>query len=99
MSKPHPPGPPGPGAEPGANGDSAEASSEADLLTHYNIPRLRAPNPGLLTLSGTNTWVVGRGPAWVIDPGPLLEAHLARLFAAIDARGGTGRSGAHRRSP
>jgi glyoxylase-like metal-dependent hydrolase (beta-lactamase superfamily II) len=81
---------PGHDAEPGANGDSAEASSEADLLTHYDILRLRAPNPGLLTLSGTNTWVVGRRPAWVVDPGPMLDAHLERLCAAIDARGGLG---------
>ena len=34
-----------------------------------NITHLRAPNPGPLTLSGTNTYVVER--AWVVDPGPL----------------------------
>jgi glyoxylase-like metal-dependent hydrolase (beta-lactamase superfamily II) len=81
---------PGSDAAAGANEDSAEAGSEADLLTHYDILRLRAPNPGLLTLSGTNTWVVGRRPAWVVDPGPLLDEHLARTCAAIDARGGLG---------
>jgi glyoxylase-like metal-dependent hydrolase (beta-lactamase superfamily II) len=70
--------------------DSAEARSEADLLRNYDILRVRAPNPGLLTLSGTNTWVVGRRPAWVVDPGPLLEGHLSRLLAAIEARGGLG---------
>jgi glyoxylase-like metal-dependent hydrolase (beta-lactamase superfamily II) len=74
----------------GSNGDSPEAGSEADLLTHYDILRVRAPNPGPLTLSGTNTWVVGRGPAWIVDPGPLIDEHLARLSAAIDARGGLG---------
>ena len=52
-----------------------ESRSDADLLKHYDILRLRAPNPGPLTLSGTNTWVVGRRPAWVVDPGPLIEAH------------------------
>jgi glyoxylase-like metal-dependent hydrolase (beta-lactamase superfamily II) len=87
MSTPHLPGHE---AEPGANGDSAEAGSETDLLTHYDILRLRASNPGLLTLSGTNTWVVGRRPAWVVDPGPSLDAHFARVCAAIDARGGLG---------
>jgi glyoxylase-like metal-dependent hydrolase (beta-lactamase superfamily II) len=81
---------PGSDAEAGANEDSAEAGSEADLLTHYDILRLRAPNPGLLTLSGTNTWVVGRRPAWVVDPGPLSDEHLAQIYAAIDARGGLG---------
>jgi glyoxylase-like metal-dependent hydrolase (beta-lactamase superfamily II) len=82
--------PPDSDAAAGTNGDSAEAGSEADLLNHYDILRLRAPNPGPLTLTGTNTWVVGRRPAWVIDPGPLIEAHLTRLSAAIDARGGLG---------
>jgi len=84
------PQPPNPEANAGANGDSAEAGSEADLLNHYGILRVRAANPGLLTLSGTNTWVVGREPAWVVDPGPLLEEHLTRLSAAVDARGGLG---------
>src|SRR5271166_3750282 len=79
-----------PEAEAGSNGGSAEAGSEADLLTHYDILRVRAPNAGLLTLSGTNTWVVGRDPAWVVDPGPLVEEHLTRLRAAIDGRGGLG---------
>lgn len=51
---------------------------------------LRASNPGPLTLSGTNTWIVGRDPAWVVDPGPLLERHVSDLLAAIDERGGLG---------
>jgi glyoxylase-like metal-dependent hydrolase (beta-lactamase superfamily II) len=40
------------------------------------IVRVLAPNPGPLTLDGTNTWVIGRDPAVVIDPGPLDEGHL-----------------------
>lgn len=32
--------------------------------------RVLAPNPGIYTLEGTNTWVVGNGPTLVIDPGP-----------------------------
>jgi len=82
--------PPNPEPEPGAGGHSVEAGSEVDLLTQYDILRVRAPNPGPLTLSGTNTWVVGRDPTWVVDPGPLLEEHIERLSAAIDARGGLG---------
>ena len=50
---------------------------------------MRAENPGPLTLSGTNTWVVGRSPCWVIDPGPLLEEHLRRLFEAIERGAGS----------
>jgi glyoxylase-like metal-dependent hydrolase (beta-lactamase superfamily II) len=87
MTRPHPPNPE---ADAGANGDSAEAGSDADLLNHYGILRVRAANPGPLTLSGTNSWLVGREPTWVVDPGPLLDEHVARLSAAIDARGGLG---------
>jgi glyoxylase-like metal-dependent hydrolase (beta-lactamase superfamily II) len=79
-----------PEAQPGAAGDPAEAGSDADLLRDYDILRVRAGNPGPLTLSGTNTWVVGRAPTWIVDPGPALDEHLARLSAAIDARGGLG---------
>jgi glyoxylase-like metal-dependent hydrolase (beta-lactamase superfamily II) len=51
---------------------------------------VRADNPGLLSLSGTNTWVVGRDPAWVIDPGPALDAHVEAVAAAVGERGGLG---------
>jgi glyoxylase-like metal-dependent hydrolase (beta-lactamase superfamily II) len=70
--------------------DKGEPRSDAGLLRDYDILRLRAPNPGPLTLTGTNTWVVGRRPAWVVDPGPLIDTHVKRVMAAIDARGGLG---------
>jgi glyoxylase-like metal-dependent hydrolase (beta-lactamase superfamily II) len=60
------------------------------LLAEHGVVRLRADNPGPLTLSGTNTWVVGSNPAYVIDPGPALDEHLDRTYAAIEARGGLG---------
>jgi glyoxylase-like metal-dependent hydrolase (beta-lactamase superfamily II) len=69
---------------------SAPDPSEAERLNRYEVARLCAPNAGLLTLSGTNTWIVGDRPAWVVDPGPLIDSHLQRLFAAIEARGGLG---------
>ena len=40
------------------------------------IVRVLAPNPSVYTLEGTNTWVVGRDPAVVIDPGPDIASHL-----------------------
>jgi glyoxylase-like metal-dependent hydrolase (beta-lactamase superfamily II) len=52
------------------------------------VVRVLAPNPGIYTLEGTNTWVVGSAPAVVIDPGPSIPAHLeevARLAGSVDA--------------
>jgi glyoxylase-like metal-dependent hydrolase (beta-lactamase superfamily II) len=40
------------------------------------VLRILAPNPGPFTLEGTNTWVVGDGPALVIDPGPDAPEHI-----------------------
>ncbi len=64
--------------------------SDAARLDALGIVCVRADNPSLLTLSGTNSWVVGRDPAYVIDPGPALPAHLDRLAATARARGGLG---------
>ncbi|MEX0984048.1 MAG: MBL fold metallo-hydrolase [Actinomycetota bacterium] len=43
------------------------------------IERVLAPNPGVYTLEGTNTWVVGAGLCTVIDPGPAYESHLREV--------------------
>lgn len=45
-----------------------------------------APNPGPMTLSGTNTWLLGRpgGPVLVVDPGPQHEEHLRRALDTAD---------------
>lgn len=43
------------------------------------VVRVLAPNPGVYTLEGTNTWVVGRDPSIVIDPGPEIASHLDEI--------------------
>jgi glyoxylase-like metal-dependent hydrolase (beta-lactamase superfamily II) len=55
-----------------------------------DLDRIVAPNPGPMTLEGTNTYVVGRDPATVIDPGPADEGHIEKVRAAAEARGGLG---------
>jgi glyoxylase-like metal-dependent hydrolase (beta-lactamase superfamily II) len=64
--------------------------SAPDLLAEHDIALVRANNPGPFTLSGTNTWVAGRAPCWVIDPGPALDDHLGAILAEVAARGGAG---------
>ena len=49
-----------------------------------------APNPGPMTLDGTNTWVLsapGAREGLVVDPGPLHEEHLRAVVRAADERG------------
>lgn len=54
----------------------------------HDVVGITAANPGPFTLSGTNSWVVGREPAWLIDPGPRLDDHLAALSDELELRGG-----------
>jgi glyoxylase-like metal-dependent hydrolase (beta-lactamase superfamily II) len=46
------------------------------------VLRLTAPNPGLMTGPGTNTYLVGRAEPVVVDPGPADEAHTASIVRA-----------------
>ena len=57
---------------------------------HLEILRIVAPNPGPMTLGGTNTYLYGSGPCVVIDPGPDDAGHLDDVRAAAEERGGLG---------
>ncbi len=54
------------------------------LLQH--VMRLTAPNPGLMTGPGTNTYIVGTpGTGYVVlDPGPNDKGHIRRILDATD---------------
>ncbi len=45
---------------------------------------VRADNPGMMTLEGTNTWILrdGSGRAVVVDPGPDDEGHIGSVVEA-----------------
>ena len=49
-----------------------------------NVMRLTAPNPGVMTGPGTNSYLVGDASTGyiAIDPGPADADHLARLYSA-----------------
>lgn len=40
------------------------------------VNRLIAPNPGMMTGPGTNTYLLGDKEVAVIDPGPLIDSHI-----------------------
>ncbi|HEU4703732.1 MAG TPA: MBL fold metallo-hydrolase [Conexibacter sp.] len=57
-------------------------------LDSHDVALVRAENPSAFTLTGTNTWIVGRDGAWVVDPGPALPAHADAVAAEVERRGG-----------
>lgn len=61
-----------------------------EVLDAFDVVRVRADNASLLTLDGTNTWIVGRDPCRIVDPGPLGDAHLEAVAEQVTERGGCG---------
>jgi glyoxylase-like metal-dependent hydrolase (beta-lactamase superfamily II) len=47
------------------------------------VRRVTAPNAGPFTFKGTGTYIIGHGDVAVIDPGPVIDAHLEALVAAL----------------
>lgn len=61
-------------------------SSVEYAVAHVISPMIRrvvARNPSPFTYHGTCTYVIGRGNVAVLDPGPLLPAHVDALLAAL----------------
>ncbi len=54
------------------------------------VLRLTAPNPGLMTGPGTNTYLIGRDEVVVVDPGPADDSHTAAIVSAVAADGRVG---------
>jgi glyoxylase-like metal-dependent hydrolase (beta-lactamase superfamily II) len=61
-----------------------------ERLAAHDVGLVRADNPSPFTLDGTNTWLVGRDPCWIVDPGPALDAHLDAVADEARRRGGAG---------
>lgn len=50
------------------------------------VRRVTAPNPGMMTGPGTNTYIVGTDPLAAIDPGPESAPHLVAMLDAAGKR-------------
>ncbi len=63
-----------------------EGSTRAEIVpgepveVAAGVIRLTAPNPGMMTGPGTNTYILGHERFTVIDPGPANEAHIERIL-------------------
>ena len=50
------------------------------------VRRIVAPNPGMMTGPGTNTYLLGESAIAVIDPGPYADTHVEAIIAACGDR-------------
>ena len=50
------------------------------------VRRLTAPNPGMMTGPGTNSYIIGGSALAVVDPGPEDDTHLRALLALVGDR-------------
>ncbi len=53
--------------------------------------RITAPNPGIMTGPGTNTYLIRMNPkqTLVIDPGPAIDSHIDAIQRAVERIGGS----------
>ena len=50
------------------------------------IVRVTAPNPGVMTGPGTNSYIIGERELVLLDPGPPIESHVELLRATVGDR-------------
>ncbi|WP_240725125.1 MBL fold metallo-hydrolase [Mangrovimicrobium sediminis] len=50
------------------------------------VRRIVAPNPGVMTGAGTNTYLLGREAVAVLDPGPAIDSHIEAILEAAAGR-------------
>jgi recombination protein RecT len=70
----------------------ADWQSDRPVAILKNVQRLTAPNPGVMTGPGTNSYLVGDASSGyiAIDPGPADADHLQRLWQAAQHADGSG---------
>jgi glyoxylase-like metal-dependent hydrolase (beta-lactamase superfamily II) len=52
------------------------------VTLNARVRRITAPNPGVMTGPGTNTYLLGHEEVAVLDPGPLIDSHVEAILAA-----------------
>jgi len=63
-----------------------EGSTRAEIVpgepveVAAGVMRLTAPNPGMMTGPGTNTYILGHERFTVLDPGPANDVHIERIL-------------------
>jgi hypothetical protein len=51
------------------------------------VARILAPNPSPMTLTGTNTYLIGQSEVAVVDPGPDLPEHVEAFVEGLKLLG------------
>jgi glyoxylase-like metal-dependent hydrolase (beta-lactamase superfamily II) len=63
-----------------------DAQAGVPVSVAKDVWRMTAPNPGPMTFTGTNTYVIGSEELAIIDPGPDDGAHFSALMQLIGSR-------------